>query len=288
MARPAPVSMWSRRRALSAFAALAPAILGCEGKGTTILRPDTRTGREGLVRVNARLQARAAQDGDGANLHRLFPAEAVRHLDPFVLFDDFDVVAPAGFPEHPHRGFEAFTYMIAGAFHHRDNLGNDSQISAGGTQRFNSGKGARHSEMPGEHASNRGMQLWVNLPAEKKTMTPEYEGIAEMPLVMRGDHRVRLVAGPDSPTRLHTDVTILDVEWLADGTFTHEIPMDHTGLVYVLDGDVSLHDEALALRGAAITGGGTAQATARAGTRMLLLSGRPHGQPIRQRGPYVD
>jgi hypothetical protein len=287
------MARWSRRRALSAITlapaiGIAPAILGCEGKGTAIARPDTRKGREGLVAVNGRLRARAAQDGDGADLHRLFPAESMRHLDPFVLFDDFDVAAPAGFPEHPHRGFEAFTYMIAGAFHHTDNLGNDSEIAAGGTQRFNSGKGARHSEMPGNQASNRGMQLWVNLAAEKKQMNPEYEGIAQMPIATKGDHRIRYVSGPDAPTRLHTEVTILDVEWLADATFMHEVPMHHTGLLYVLDGDVSLADEKVAARGAAITSGGTAMVTAAAGSRMLLLSGKPHGQPIRQRGPFVD
>lgn len=279
---------WTRRRLLRALpaAAAAPAILGCEGKGTPVARPPA----DGLATIVARLSARATEDGAGAKLHRLFPASALRHLDPFVLFDDFDVAAPAGFPEHPHRGFEAFTYMIAGAFHHRDDLGNDSEIATGGTQRFNSGRGARHSEMPGPGPSNRGMQLWVNLAAEKKSMAPEYEGIAgaDMPVVERGGMRIHTVAGKDSPVRLHTEVDILDVELLADATLSREVPAGHSGLVYVLDGSITLAGAEIPARDAVVLGGGAAEIRGAAGSRLLWLTGKPHGQPIRHRGPFVD
>jgi redox-sensitive bicupin YhaK (pirin superfamily) len=282
------MNMFSRRRVLRALPAVAfaPAIIGCEGKGTRIVRPP----KDGLATINGRLAARAAEDGDGAKLHRLFPAQGVPHLDPFVLFDDFDVTEPAGFPEHPHRGFEAFTYMITGAFHHKDNLGNDSEIGVGGTQRFNSGRGARHSEMPGPGTSNRGMQLWVNLVADKKQMAPEYEGIAgkDMPVVERPDHRMRIVAGKDSPVGLHTEVDILDLELLADTRFSREIAAGHGGCVYVLDGAVTLQGERLEHRGAAILGPGAVELSGNAGARIMWLAGRPHGQPIRHRGPFVD
>lgn len=279
---------WSRRRILRALpaVAIAPAIVGCEGKGTTIVRPP----KDGRAAIHHRLAARPAEDGAGAKLHRLFPAQGLPNLDPFVLFDDFDVTEPAGFPEHAHRGFEAFTYMIAGAFHHRDNLGNDSEIGVGGTQRFNSGRGARHSEMPGPGASNRGMQLWVNLVADKKSMAPEYEGIggADMPVREAGGQRIRTVAGKDSPVRLHTEVDILDVELLADSSFAREIAAGHSGLVYVLDGAIELQGERVEHRGAAILGPGAVELSGTAGARVMWLAGRPHGQPIRHRGPFVD
>lgn len=295
-ARTMTAPRWTRRRLLRSIPAAIPfaipcaspfAILGCEGKGTPIVRPATK---DGLASITARIAARATEDGAGAKLHRLFPAPELRHLDPFVLFDDFDVTEPAGFPEHPHRGFEAFTYMIAGAFHHRDNLGNDSEIGPGGTQRFNSGRGARHSEMPGPGPSNRGMQLWVNLVADKKTMAPEYEGIAgaDMPVTDRDGLRLRTVAGADSPVGLHTEVDIVDVQWLADASFTRELSTAHNGLVYVLDGAIDLLGETVTARHAITLAPGVAEIRAAAGTRLLWLGGRPHGQPIRQRGPFVD
>lgn len=272
-------------RALPAVA-LAPAIIGCEGKG----RPIARAPRDGLATITTRIRARATEDGAGAKLHRLFPATELRHLDPFVLFDDFDVAEPAGFPEHPHRGFEAFTYMIAGTFHHRDDLGNDSQIGAGGTQRFTAGRGARHSEMPGPAASNRGMQLWVNLAAEQKQMAPEYEGIdaRDMPVVERAGVRVHTVAGAESPVRLHTLVDILDVELLADASFFREVAPGHNGLVYMLEGAIELLGEPVQARHAVVLGAGAAEITGKAGARLLWLAGRPHHQPIRHRGPFVD
>ncbi len=279
---------WTRRQILRTLpaAAVAPAILGCEGKGTPVVRPP----KDGRSTILARLAARATQDGAGANLHRVFPGPDLQHLDPFVLFDDFDVTEPAGFPEHPHRGFEAFTYMIAGSFHHRDNLGNDSEIGPGGTQRFNSGAGARHSEMPGPSKSNRGMQLWVNLAAADKSMAPEYEGIAgrDMPVVERDGLRIRTVAGAQSPVRLRTQVEILDVEMLADAGFAREVAPGHSAALYVLDGTIELLGEPVLTRSAVVLGAGAAELTGSAGARILWLTGRPHGQPIRQRGPFVD
>ena len=131
-----------------------------------------------MAQIRTRFSARWTKEGRGATVRRIFPGPDIRHLDPFVLLDDFGVRRPAGFPMHPHRGFEAFTYMIEGAFFHKDNLGNESEIFAGGTQRFTSGKGAWHSEMPSTDGRNRGLQLWVNLPRRLKPMPPDYEGTA--------------------------------------------------------------------------------------------------------------
>jgi redox-sensitive bicupin YhaK (pirin superfamily) len=242
------------------------------------------------ARVLQRITARPAMDGDGATLHRVFPGPTLRHLDPFVILDDFDVRRPAGFPEHPHRGFEAFTYMLEGKFHHRDSMGNDSMIGPGGTQRFTSGRGARHSEMPGTDGPNRGLQLWVNLPQRLKQIEPSYAGVDgdKMPRFEGEGHVLREVVGPRSPVELQTEVEYFDVELLADASFSHVVPVGHNALIYVLDGEVELLGERLVHRDGLLPSAGAITISASRPSRVLWLSGRPHGEPIRQRGPFVD
>jgi len=255
--------------------------------------------RESLVagpapaRVLQRLSARATLDGRGATLQRLFPSPELRHLDPFVLLDDFDVRQPAGFPDHPHRGFEAFTYMIEGAFHHRDSLGNDSVIGPGGTQRFTSGRGARHSEMPASEGSNRGLQLWVNLPQRLKKVAPSYAGTEGAAIPERGVGegllaRVREVVGASSPVELQTEVEYLDLRLFADADFSHAVPEGHAAVIYVLEGRVELLGETLIRGQALLPSAGAITLSTDQPSRVLWLSGRPHGEPIRHRGPFVD
>jgi redox-sensitive bicupin YhaK (pirin superfamily) len=243
-----------------------------------------------VARVLQRITARPAMDGDGATLHRVFPGPTLRHLDPFVILDDFDVRRPAGFPEHPHRGFEAFTYMLEGKFHHRDSMGNDSVIGPGGTQRFTSGRGARHSEMPGTDGPNRGLQLWVNLPQRLKKIEPSYAGIDgdEMPRFEGAGHVLREVVGPRSPVVLETEVEYFDVELFADASFSHVVPVGHNALIYVLGGEIELLGERLVHRDGLLPSAGAITINATRPSRVLWLSGRPHGEPIHQRGPFVD
>jgi quercetin 2,3-dioxygenase len=275
--------MLSRRKVLGSV--VAPLIVGCRGKVATPVRRD-----DDPCVVGQRIRATAAIDGAGAHVLRVFPGKAMRHLDPFVLLDDFDVAVPAGFPEHPHRGFEAFTYMLEGEFEHADSMGNRSAIGAGGTQRFNSGAGARHSEMPGSGPHNRGLQLWVNLPRKLKTMMPEYDGIdaRDMPVDERDGQRIRTVVGASSPVRLHTDVEYLDVELLAAGGFVREIDGDQHALVYVIAGSLAIGEEQAVRGEAVVLGPGRLEVRASAGTRFAYLRGRPHGEPIHHRGPFVD
>jgi redox-sensitive bicupin YhaK (pirin superfamily) len=274
--------MLSRRKLI---VGVAPLVVGCRGKTSAPQRRE-----DDPCAVTQRIRARPAVDGAGAHLLRVFPSDALRHLDPFVLLDDFDVAEPAGFPDHPHRGFEAFTYMLEGEFEHADSLGNRSAIAAGGTQRFNSGAGARHSEMPGAGPHNRGLQLWVNLPRRLKTMEPEYEGIdaVDMPVDTTDTMRIRTVVGASSPVRLHTDVEYLDVELLAAGGFTREIDGDQHALVYVIAGELAIGDEHAVRGEALVLGPGRLDVRAAAGTRFAYLRGRPHGEPIKHRGPFVD
>lgn len=286
----------TRRAALVGIASTFAPMLwlpGCQGKtsGPPSLDPPPLVPSRGSeATILHHIVARATRDGDNATLARVFPSPQLPHLDPFVLLDDFDVRVPAGFPEHPHRGFEAFTYMIDGAFHHQDNLGNDSSIAAGGTQRFNSGAGARHSEMPGTRGSNRGLQLWVNLSRDKKQMPPEYQGVPgdQMPVDERDGQRIHTVVGEASPVALHTDVEYLDITLLADGSFSRTIPPDASSLLYVLDGEVSVGELVVPRGHALVLGEGELQARGKAGARMAWLRGRPHHQPIVHRGPFVD
>ncbi len=290
----------SRRRALAGLGALAAPALwlpGCHGKGRARgaqgqpAQAHASAGVKGQAApVLRRLTSISAIDGQGATVQRVFPTPQLPHLDPFVLLDDFDVRVPAGFPDHPHRGFEAFTYMIEGAFHHRDNLGNDSTIAAGGTQRFNSGRGARHSEMPGTRGSNRGLQLWVNLPRVRKAMEPEYQGVpaTRMPVDEVAGQRVHTVVGPSSPVALHTEVEYLDVTLLAEGRFSRVVPAGVSTLLYVLEGELTLGDKSVPRGHGLVLGAGELDARGRAGTRLAWLQGRPHQEPIRHRGPFVD
>lgn len=283
----------TRRRTLEGVGASllgVPLLVGCRGKsgarGSQVQR------REALRRseVVKRIASIAAIDGAGATVQRVFPSPQLRHLDPFVLLDDFAVTAPAGFPDHPHRGFEAFTYMIDGSFHHRDNLGNDSLITSGGTQRFNSGRGARHSEMPGGAGTHRGLQLWVNLPRRLKTMDPEYEGTAAdvMPIERTSELEVRTVVGKGSPVALHTEVDYLDVTLLADDGFRRTIPEGRNTLVYVIAGAIDLAGHEVSRGQGVLLSSGELEIGGSTGARFAFLSGRPHDEPIRHRGPFVD
>jgi redox-sensitive bicupin YhaK (pirin superfamily) len=282
-----------RREVLEGAASLSAAAMmsACvEPPGLTgAERADVRASAE-QARVLQRITALPAMDGDGATLHRVFPGPTLRHLDPFVILDDFDVRRPAGFPEHPHRGFEAFTYMLEGKFHHRDSMGNDSVIGPGGTQRFTSGRGARHSEMPATDGPNRGLQLWVNLPQRLKQIEPSYAGVDGdvMPRVDGDGHVLREVVGPRSPVELQTEVEYFDVELLADASFSHVVPVGHNALIYVLGGEVELLGERLVHRDGLLPSAGAITIHASGPSRVLWLSGRPHGEPIRQRGPFVD
>ena len=240
-----------------------------------------------LVRV---IQAEDKIEGDGATVRRLFPTRQLPNLDPFVLLDDFDVRQPAGFPMHPHRGFEAFTYMIDGAFHHRDTMGNDSVIGPGGTQRFTSGRGARHSEMPATAGSNRGLQLWVNLPQRLKKIDPTYAGVdgSAMPIVREAGATLREIVGELSPVELQTEVRYHDLELEPGCEFSAVIPEGHNALLYVMNGELRAFDQSFSRGAGLLPSAGRIDVRTEAGARFVLLSGRPHGEPIRHRGPFVD
>src|SRR6056297_2002791 len=165
-----------------------------------------------ISKKHRKLKARETSDGAGARIKRLFPGPAFSHFDPFVLLDEFFVTPEAGFPEHPHQGFEAVTYMLEGAFRHKDNLSNDSVVSAGGVQRFSAGKEIRHAEMPGTDGMNHGLQLWINLPRDMKDSSPTYQQVnpKDIPVESQNGVEIRTIIGNDSPVAVNTNVLYQD------------------------------------------------------------------------------
>lgn len=237
------------------------------------------------------LAARQGQEGEGAEVFRLFPVPGSRwNLDPFVLFDHFRIGPGSGFPTHPHRGFEAITYLLEGGIRHRDSLGNDSTMGAGGAQRFTAGRGLEHSEMPaGESA---GIQLWINLPRAQKSIEPDYQAVPPEDLPVRpfaGGER-RIVVGEGSPLRLHTPVHYEILRLEPGAAVTMAVPPGWQGLAYVLEGGILLGGRPLAAREAGLFAGRERLelAAGEQAAEVVWLAGRPHGEPLRQHGPFVD
>lgn len=243
------------------------------------------------VEISQKIEAVEMGEGAGARVKRVFPTSQRQHIDPFVLLDEFTVTPPAGFPEHPHGGFEAVTYMLDGAFRHRDDMGNDQVVSAGGAQRFTAGKRIVHAELPGSDETSHGLQLWVNLPRELKETEPDYQPVpaSEIPESEEDGTRIRTVIGSGSPVELHTEARYLAVDLGAEDSFVDRIPAGWNGLVYVLEGRASVGGATLAA-GEAVTfeGGGGVEVTAEEDSRFALIAGEPHGEPIRQRGSFVE
>ncbi|CAM3487024.1 pirin family protein [Hydrogenibacillus schlegelii] len=177
-------------------------------------------------------------DGEGAQVRRLMPTRTLFFLDPFLLLDHFAVSPPAGFPPHPHRGFEIITYMLEGAFRHADDAGHEGVIFAGGAQRITAGSGIWHSEMPGTDGVNEGLQLWINLPRSEKGIPPGYQDVPPeaFPVHAQGGVTVKTIVGSGSPIEILRPMRYEDVTLASDGRYRMEIPNGDQGLVYPLAG----------------------------------------------------
>jgi len=229
-------------------------------------------------------------EGDGVEVKRLMPLASFRNFDPFVLWDHFDI-AGGGFPNHPHRGFEAITYMLGGGMQHTDNLGNHGTVYAGGVQRFTAGKGIVHSEMPDGKAA--GIQLWVNLPGRLKGMEPSYQQVDTVEAVEENGVMIRtIVGGLDDKTgaiQLKTDVEYLDVSLKKDTKWEKAVPEGMRGIVYMLEGSLTLNGQTLhAGQAAFIEQERELELLVGDASRIMWCFGKPHGEPIYQHGPFVD
>jgi quercetin 2,3-dioxygenase len=254
----------------------------------------------GTRKVGRLVRGMAASDGAGVKLNRVIGGPDLPQLDPFLLLDEFrsDDAAEylAGFPEHPHRGFETVTYMLAGRMRHRDNQGNTGLLGPGSVQWMTAGRGIIHSEMPEqENGLMQGFQLWVNLPAKDKMTAPRYQDIepGRIPEVERAGARVRVIAGSyrdvSGPVQAHATAPLyLDV-FLEDGEFHAAVPVEHNAFVYVYEGSLDIAGRAVT-RGelAVLSQGDTLAATAgAAGARFILVAGRPLKEPVARYGPFV-
>ncbi len=240
-------------------------------------------------------------EGAGVSVFRSIGTPARRNLDPFLMLDQFSTDDPedyiAGFPDHPHRGFNTFTYMIDGHMRHGDSMGNSGDLGPGGAQWMKAGSGVIHSEMPQQESGRmRGFQLWVNLPAEQKMTAPEYQEIRPqaIPEVDRDGSTVRVLAGNYNEARgpvtdPYTDFRFLDVALPAGGNFVYSLPANHTAFVYLFEGEALVGNDALGEQQLGVLDHGeqvlvTADGQ---GARFLLVAGGAIGEPIVQYGPFV-
>lgn len=230
-------------------------------------------------------------EGVGVTVKRLFPVPGLRNLDPFVLWDHFSVAPGTGFPDHPHRGFEAITYMLDGSMQHTDNLGNQSTVMAGGAQRFTAGRGIVHSEMPGGIGDNTGIQLWINLPGRLKDTAPAYQQVdaGAFPVEHFETGWKKTIVGEGSPLQLLSNVHYSELWLEAGGHFVEILPEGFTGLAYLLQGQAWVSGQDIDAGSACfVTNVSRIVMDSEAGCRLMLCLGRPHGEPIYQHGPYVD
>ena len=251
--------------------------------------------------IRQRVPALEVTEGAGVTVHRSIGTPALRNLDPFLMLDHFGSDNPdeyiAGFPEHPHRGFITFTYMLDGHMEHRDSMGNRGDLVAGGAQWMKAASGVIHSEMPRQtDGLMRGFQLWINLPASEKMSDPAYQEFSPdaIPEVALPDGRVRVLAGEYAGTRgvisdPSTDVRYLDIALPGNGEFTLPVDATHNAFVYVFEGNARLAGEALARHTLAVLGPGDTVGIAAGaeGARFILVAGRPIGEPVVQYGPFV-
>lgn len=230
-------------------------------------------------------------EGAGVTVKRLMPVAGWRNYDPFVLCDHFTLGPGSGFPNHPHRGFEAITYMFSGSMQHTDNLGNQSTVTAGGAQCFTAGRGIVHSEMPADTTSSSGIQLWINLPLRLKQIEPAYQQVdaGALPIRDLGYGWVRDIVGAASPLHLQTPVRYADVVLDAGAEFSEPVSNGFRGFVYVVAGELVIAGRGLGAGAAAFMEDiEVLKVSARQNSRFMVCLGLPHHEPIKQYGPFVD
>lgn len=241
---------------------------------------------------------------------RVLTSELQQRLDPFLMLDHFASDDPqdygAGFPDHPHRGFETVTYMVAGRMRHRDSSGGEGLLQNGGVQWMTAGRGVVHSEMPEqEEGRMEGFQLWLNLPSQQKMCAPAYRDIqsADIPELHTSEGvRVRVISGMSHgvqgavhrpATAYPSDALYLDLHFSGDQSFVQPLPPTHNALVYVYRGQLEVcgtpSTNTVPPQHMAILGndGDGVVLKGQTGTRALLLAGQPLGEPIAQYGPFV-
>lgn len=255
------------------------------------------------------ISSRQTTDGAGVKLRRSIGSSDALRLDPFLMLDEFGTENPddyiAGFPSHPHRGFETVTYMLDGHMQHQDHLGNVGELRSGGVQWMTAGHGVIHSEMPQQESGRmRGFQLWINLPAAEKMKPPHYRDIpaSELPVVaLPPGAAIKLIAGRlvingrelagpinREPGAMATDPLFADIT-LTEGDIQLPVPAGHNAFVYAYEGEVAIAGKLLPSQTAGIlSDGDTVYLSLHRGpARVIVFAGRPLGEPVLQYGPFV-
>jgi redox-sensitive bicupin YhaK (pirin superfamily) len=253
------------------------------------------------------INGQATSDGAGVELTRMIGQPQLMDLDPFLLLDAFRSDNPddyiAGFPAHPHRGFETVTYLLNGRMRHRDNAGNEGVIEPGGIQWMTAGRGIVHSEMPEQQDGMlSGFQLWINLPAEHKMTAPNYQehDSTEIPVETRNTTQIRVISGKTSAGTIGpvsqplTDPLYLDVSLAPGAEFEEPLAAQHNAFIQVIDGVITLQKNdqsridlqrdqlAVLSKGDSVVVRGGDQ-----NSRFLLVAGKPLNEPIARGGPFV-
>ncbi len=254
--------------------------------------------------VERLVTGQATSDGAGVKLTRVLTQNLQQRLDPFLMLDAFGSDQPddyiAGFPDHPHRGFETITYMIAGRMLHRDSAGHEGLLENGGVQWMTAGRGVIHSEIPQqEDGVMEGFQLWLNLPARDKLCAPWYRDFkaADLPKFTTAQGvAVTVIAGVShgttgAVTRDATAPLYLDLHLPAGSRFEQPVPAGHNAFIYVYRGEVTISGQTVPVQRMALLAnapdrdGVVIEATADA--QVLLIAGQPLKEPIAQYGPFV-
>ena len=248
---------------------------------------------------------RATSDGAGVTLTRLFGGTAPERFDPFLMLDEFGSDNPdeyiAGFPAHPHRGFETITYMLEGRMRHEDHLGNVGLLESGGVQWMTAARGVIHSEMPQQKQGvMRGFQLWLNLPAKSKLIDPSYRDFlpAEVPritlpsgveaVVIAGQLKAEGIEQAGAVQRPDTEPQLFDLCLPAGSRFRPQLAEGHRLLLYVFEGEIAIGGTRVVKNQLVrLSEQGELELQSSGGARVLLLAGRPLGEPIVQYGPFV-
>ncbi|GLU23864.1 hypothetical protein SLE2022_398400 [Rubroshorea leprosula] len=243
--------------------------------------------------------ARPQHEGAGAVVRRSIGRFELRYFDPFLVLDEFSLTAPAGFPDHPHRGFETVTYMLQGAVTHEDFEGHKGTIGPGDLQWMTAGRGIVHSEMPAAQGTQKGLQLWINLSSKHKMIEPRYQEILSKNIAeaTEGGIKVRVIAGEalgiKSPIYTRTPTMYLDFTLKSGAHLQQPIPVSWNAFVYVLEGEGvfgSSKSQPVTAHHILLLGSGNGLEAWNKSSKLLrfiLVGGEPLGEPLVQFGPFV-
>ena len=261
---------------------------------------DTSAAKKTITRtIQQIIKGVQTSDGAGVNLTRIIANPGLDMLDPFLLLDEFDSNDPddyiAGFPPHPHRGFETITYMLNGKFRHKDTAGNEGYLTDGSVQWMTAGRGIIHSEIPEQtEGLVRGFQLWMNLPKEKKMIDPVYNDIPaeKIPTIQFQGGEAKIIAGTFSgvtgPGRSHTGMLYYDISLDASADINIPINDKWNGFCYVYEGEISCGKTVSKSYLAILSTEGLFRCTATTNnTRFILVAGMPLNEPVARGGPFV-